>query len=169
VVSVALDAGQQTEVKKGDKVSVTLPNGATTPGVISSVGTVATSSAAGSGGSGDTGGGQGGSADSGSSSGSGPATITVLVSLTDPKAADGLDQAPVTVEITTGSASNALVVPVTALLAQRGGTYDVEQVTAAGRHRLVLVTPGIFDDASGLVQVTDTSLAVGDHVVVPAP
>jgi hypothetical protein len=113
-------------------------------------------------------GGQGGSGDSGSSSGSGSATITVLVSLTHPKAAGRLDQAPVTVGITTGSASNALVVPVTALLAQPGGRYDVEQVTAAGRHRLVPVTPGMFDDASGLVQVTGTSLAVGDHVVVPA-
>ena len=171
VVTIALDAGQQTEVKKGDKVSVTLPDGTTTPGVISSVGTVATSSSAssgGSGGGGDTGG-QGDSGDSGSSSGSSPATITVLVSLTDPKAADGLDQAPVTVGITTGSASNALVVPVTALLAQPGGRYDVEQVTASGRHRLIPVTPGMFDDASGLVQVTGTSLAVGDHVVVPAP
>jgi hypothetical protein len=171
VVTVALDAGQQTEVKKGDKVSVTLPDGATTPGVVSSVGTVATSSATGSGGSGGPGGGgsgQGGSGDPGSSGGSGSATITVLVSLTDPKAAGGLDQAPVTVEITTGSASNALVVPVTALLAQPGGRYEVEQVTPSGRHRLVPVTPGIFDDASGLVQVTGTSLTAGDHVVVPA-
>ena len=92
----------------------------------------------------------------------------MLASLTDPKAADGLDQAPVTVEITTGSVSNALVVPVTALLAQPGGRYEVEQVTAGGHHHLVPVTPGIFDDASGLVQVTGTSLAVGDHVVVPA-
>ena len=171
VVTIALDAGQQTEVKKGDKVSVTLPDGTTTPGVISSVGTVATSSSAGSSGSGAAGGtdSQGGSGDSGSSSGSGSAIITVLVSLTDPKAAGGLDQAPVTVEITTGSASNALVVPVTALLAQPGGRYQVEQVTAGGHHHLVPVTPGIFDDASGLVQVTGTSLAVGDHVVVPAP
>jgi len=170
VVTVALGAGQQTEVKKGDKVSVTLPDGTTTPGVISSVGTVATSSSASSAGSGGAGGagGQAGSSDSGSSSGSGSATITVLVSLTDPKAAGRLDQAPVTVEITTGSASNALVVPVTALLAQPGGKYEVEQVTPGGRHRLVPVTPGMFDDASGLVQVTGTSLAVGDHVVMPA-
>ena len=172
VVSIALDTGQQTEVRKGDKVSVTLPDGTTTPGVVSSVGTVATSSSAGSGGSGGSGsldGGQGGSSDSGSSGGSGSATITVLVSLTDPKAAGGLDQAPVTVEITTGSVGNALVVPVSALLAQPGGRYDVEQVTAGGHHHLVAVTPGMFDDTSGLVQVTGTSLAVGDHVVVPAP
>jgi Putative peptidoglycan binding domain len=172
VVGIALDAGQQTEVRKGDKVSVTLPDGTTTPAVVSSVGTVAISSSAssgGSGGSGSAGGGQGGSGDSGSSSGSGSATITVLVSLTDPKAAGGLDQAPVTVEITTGSVSNALVVPVSALLAQPGGKYEVEEVTPGGRHHLVPVTPGMFDDASGLVQVTGTSLAVGDHVVVPAP
>ncbi len=172
VVSIALDAGQQTEVRKGDKVSVTLPDGTTTPGAVSSVGTVATSSSASSGGSGGSGsadGGQGGSGDSGSSGGSGSATITVLVSLTDPKAAGGLDQAPVTVEIATGSVSNALVVPVSALLAQPGGRYDVEQVTAGGHHHLVAVTPGMFDDASGLMQVTGTSLTVGDHVVVPAP
>jgi hypothetical protein len=171
VVSIALDAGQQTEVRQGDKVSITLPDGTTTPGVISSVGTVAISSSAGAGGSGgsDVTGGQGGSGDSGSSGGSGSATIAVLASLTDPKAAGGLDQAPVTVEITTGSASNALVVPVTALLAQPGGGYEVEQVTAGGHHHLVPVTPGIFDDTPGLVQVTGTSLAVGDRVEVPAP
>lgn len=113
VVSIALDAGQQTEVKKGDKVSVTLPSGTTTSGVVSSVGTVATSSASSGGSGGGSGGtgGQGGSGDSGSSGGSGPATVTVLATLTDPKAAGGLDQAPVTVEITTGSISSALAVP----------------------------------------------------------
>jgi hypothetical protein len=156
VVSIPLDAGQQTDVKRGDKVSITLPDGTATPGVISSVGTVATSATASSG-------------DSGGSGASGSATIAVLVSLTDPEAAGGLDQAPVTVDITTGSVRNALVVPVTALLAQPGGAYDVEQVTADGHHRLVTVTPGLFDDSSGLVQVTGTRLAAGDHVLVPAP
>ena len=41
-VQVALDASQQTEVAVGDKVTITLPNNQTTPGVVSSVGTVAT-------------------------------------------------------------------------------------------------------------------------------
>jgi hypothetical protein len=168
VVSIALDAGQQTEVRQGDKVSITLPSGTTTPGVVSSVATVATSSAGPGAGSGSAGG-QGGSGDSGGSSGSGSATITVLVSLTDPEAAGGLDQAPVTVEITTGSVASALVVPVSALLAQPGGRYQVEEVIPAGHRRLVPVTPGLFDDSSGLVQVTGTSLAAGDHVVAPAP
>jgi hypothetical protein len=44
VVTVALDASQQSEVKTGNKVTVSLPDGTTTPGVVSSVGTVATTS-----------------------------------------------------------------------------------------------------------------------------
>jgi hypothetical protein len=142
VVTVALNAAQQTEVKTADQVTVTLPGGATTPGVVSSVGTVASGS--------------------GSS-----ATITMQVSLTDPKAAGGLDQAPVQVAITTGSVTNVLVVPVDALLARANGGYAVE-VTGAGGHHLVPVTPGLFDDAAGLVQVTGAGLAAGQHVVVPA-
>ena len=47
-VSIALDAAQQSEVAVGDKVTITLPNNQTTPGVISSVGTVATAPASGS-------------------------------------------------------------------------------------------------------------------------
>jgi hypothetical protein len=41
-VTVPLNADLQTDVKDGDKVTVTLPDGGTTPGVVSSVGTVAT-------------------------------------------------------------------------------------------------------------------------------
>jgi hypothetical protein len=142
VVTINLDAAQQGEVKAGDKVTITLPDGSTTPGVVSSVGKVAKGS--------------------GSS-----ATITVLVALTNPKAARGLDQAPVTVAITTASVTNVLVVPVTALLSQPSGGYAVE-VTGPGGHHLVAVTPGLFDDAAGLVQVTGSGLAAGQHVVVPA-
>ena len=51
-VQVALDASQQTSVAVGDKVSITLPNNQTIPGVVSSVGTIATCpSSSGSGGS----------------------------------------------------------------------------------------------------------------------
>ncbi|MBO0694248.1 MAG: HlyD family secretion protein, partial [Acidimicrobiaceae bacterium] len=41
-VQVPLDASQQSDVAVGDKVTITLPNNQTTPGVVSSVGTVAT-------------------------------------------------------------------------------------------------------------------------------
>src|SRR5215467_13003971 len=42
VVTIALDAAQQAQVKPGDKVAITLPTGRVTPGVVSSVGKVAT-------------------------------------------------------------------------------------------------------------------------------
>jgi multidrug efflux pump subunit AcrA (membrane-fusion protein) len=71
----------------------------------------------------------------------------------------------VTVTIAVGRVFNVLTVPVDALLAQTGGGYAVE-VTGPGGHHLVMVTPGLFDDAAGLVQVTG-SLTSGQHVVVP--
>jgi multidrug efflux pump subunit AcrA (membrane-fusion protein) len=89
----------------------------------------------------------------------------VFVSLTHPAAAGKLNQAPVTVTITESSVSNVLVVPVEALLAQPHGQYAVE-VTSGHGHHLVTVTPGLFDDAAGLVQVTG-SLTPGQRVVVP--
>ncbi len=142
VVTIPLDAAMQSQVAAGDAVTVTLPDGSSTPGTVSSVGTVA--------------------------SGSGSnATIPVTVTLTDPRAAGTLDQAPVTVNITTATAKNALVVPVGALLAQAPGGYDVEVADPGNTRRYVPVTTGIFDDAYGLVQVTG-ALTPGQRVVVPA-
>src|SRR5215468_1917864 len=141
VVTIALDAAQQSEVQAGDKVMITLPTGRVTPGVVSSVGKVATGGAS--------------------------PKVTVLVALAHPKAAGTLDQAPVTVAITTATVKHALVVPVAALLARPGG-YAVEEVTAGGRHHLVPVRLGLFDDAAGLVQVSGPGLAAGQTIVVPA-
>jgi hypothetical protein len=156
VVTIDLDASLQSEIHNGEPVGITLPDGSTTPGVVSSVSNVATSSSSSPGSSGS---------DQGSS-GSG-ATVTVEVSLDNPKAAGSLNQAPVEVTITTGSVSSALVVPVDALLAQSNGGYDVEVIGVHG-HYLVPVTPGVFDDAAGLVQVTGSGLVAGQKVVVPA-
>jgi len=163
VVTIDLDPSLQSEVKAGDQVAITLPDGSTTPGVVTQVGRVATSSSS-SGSSGSGSNSQSGNSSNSSAGGSG-ATITVLVSLTHPKAAGKLNQAPVTVTITTGSVPDALTVPVDALLAQPGGKYAVE-VTGPGGHHLVTVTPGMFDDAAGLVQVSG-DLTPGQHVVVP--
>ena len=146
VVTIPLDASQQSEVKAGDRVTVTLPDGTTTPGVVSAVGTVAVTSESG---------------------GNATTTIPVEVELTDPRAAGSLDQAPVTVYITTTTAHDALVVPVTALLAQSSGGYAVEVVGPGNTRRYVPVRPGISDDTSGLVQVTG-AMAPGQRVVVPA-
>ena len=161
-VTIDLDPSLQSEVKDGDQVSITLPDGTITPGVVTQVGRVASTPSSGSSSSSN---GQSGSSSNSSASGSGTATITVLVALTHPKAAGKLNQAPVTVTITTGSVSNALTVPVDALLAEPGGKYAVE-VTGPGGHHLVTVTPGMFDDAAGKVQVSG-NLTPGQHVVVP--
>jgi peptidoglycan hydrolase-like protein with peptidoglycan-binding domain len=150
-VTIDLDASEQSYVKVGDRVSITLPSNSTTPGVVSSVSKVATVASS--------------SASSGSG-GSAP-TVTVEVSPTDPAATGTLDHAPVEVAITTATVHNALTVPVDALLARVGGRYAVEVVNPHGVHRLVDVRPGIFDDADGLVQVSGSGLAAGQRVVVP--
>lgn len=94
VVTVDLDSAQQSEVAVGDHVTITLPN-QTTPGVVTSVGKVATSSSS-------------NSSNLGSPSSSGPATITVLVTPTDPAATGTWDQAQVTLNITTASVHDAM-------------------------------------------------------------
>jgi multidrug efflux pump subunit AcrA (membrane-fusion protein) len=150
-VKLALDASEQSSVKVGDTVTITLPDNQTTPGRITYVSSVATSPA-----SSGKGGGEEESAP----------TVEVDATPTDPAATGHLDQAPVNVEITTESAQNVLAVPVDALLALAGGGYAVE--LADGRlHRLVAVTVGLFDDAEGLVQVSGQGLYAGQRVVVP--
>jgi hypothetical protein len=150
VVTIALDTSQESEVSAGDPVRITLPDGTATPGVVSSVGAVATATPA----------------SQASQQGQSPArTIPVQVTLTDPGTAGSLDQAPVTVYITTATARGVLAVPVTALLAHAQGGYVVEVAGPGNTRRWVPVTPGIFDDSSGLVQVTG-ALRPGQRVVV---
>jgi peptidoglycan hydrolase-like protein with peptidoglycan-binding domain len=153
-VSIALSAAQQSSVKVGDRVSIALPNNVTTPGVVSSVGTVAKAPASKEGGG-------------GGENEEGGATIEVDVTPSDPSATAHLDEAPVTVSITTASVRDALVAPIDALLALAGGGYALE-VSEGGVHRLEAVTLGLFDDAEGLVQVGGASVLAGQRVVVPA-
>jgi peptidoglycan hydrolase-like protein with peptidoglycan-binding domain len=140
-------------VHRGDPVTVTLPDGATTArGVTTSVGRVATAAQSGDGG------GQGAPSAI-------PPTVTLLVRLRDARAASAVDAAPVTVNITSARARHVLVVPVSALVALAGGGYAVEVVDARGR-RLVPVRTGLFSDTR--VQVDGAGLAPGTRVVVPA-
>ena len=143
-VQIQLDASQQSEVAVGDKVSIVLPNNSTTPGVVSYVGTVATTP----------------------SGGSSP-SIEVNVTPLDPAATGNLDDLPVNVWITEQSIPNALVVPVQALVALSGGGYAVEVAPAHGLHYLEAVQVGLFDDASGNVQVSGTGVHVGQRIVIP--
>jgi hypothetical protein len=143
LVDVSLPAGQQTTVAKGDSVTITLPNGKTTPGTVSSVGKVATKS------------------DNGT-------TIDVLITPTRPADTGSLDQAPVQITITANTVKNVLSVPINALLSLAGGGYAVEVADAAGAHTLVAVKIGVFDDSAGRVEVSGDGLSAGQNVVVPA-
>jgi hypothetical protein len=144
-VTIALDATEQSEVKAGDKVMITLPDGQDTTGTVSSVGTVVTPAAPG-----------------------GTSTVTVLVTPASSPSLGDLTQAPVEVSITTASVPDALAVPVDALLPTASGGYEVEEVSATGRHYLVPVTLGVSDQTNGQIQVSGPGLAAGQHVVVPS-
>jgi hypothetical protein len=145
VVTVAVNANQQSQIKVGDQVTITLPDHKTTPGVVQSVGSVATAASA-----------------------NVAPTVPVVIVPSDPTATRSLDQAPVQVSIVTATAPHAFAVPVNALLALAGGGYAVETVGARGLHRLVPVELGLFDDSAGVVQVTGDGIRAGQRVVVPA-
>jgi peptidoglycan hydrolase-like protein with peptidoglycan-binding domain len=147
VVTVDLDVGLQGAVKVGDAVTITLPNNATTPGVVTSIGKVAVAPT--------------------SSSASSTPTITVEVTPTKLAAVGNYDQAPVNVSITNATVTNVLAVPIDSLLALANGGDAIEEIAAHGSHHLVAVTLGLFDDAAGLVQVNGSGLAPGQTVVVP--
>ena len=139
-VEVDVAATQQTSVKPGNRVRITLPDNRSTTGVVTSVARVATANS----------------------------KIPVFIAPRHPSLFGTLDKAPVGVQITTASVKHALVVPVNALLALAGGGYAVEAVGADGIHHLVRVTLGLFDDADGLVQVSGSGILAGQRIVVPS-
>jgi peptidoglycan hydrolase-like protein with peptidoglycan-binding domain len=145
-VRVDLDASQQGEVHKGDRVRITLPGNTPVTGRVAGFGRVAR-------------------AEQGSQAAA--ATIPTFIDLDDTARADGLDQAPVEVDITTKGVDNALSVPVTALVGKSGGGFAVEVLRAGGRRELVAVQLGLFDTGGGRVQV-EGALRAGDPVVVPS-
>ena len=151
-VSVDLAPGGPA-VRPGDAVLVTMPDGTTTvPGTVSMVGGVTTTQ-----GSGDT---QNGGPQNG---GTQSAVIPVEVRVAGYSGV--LDQAPVQVTITEKEDKNVLAVPVTALLAQPGGGYAVRTASAPPR-RLIPVTVGLYDDETGLIEVSGAGLAGGLQVQV---
>lgn len=145
-VSVDLDAEQQTLARRGASVQVTLPDGRSVGGRITRVGTVAHAS----------------SEDKGDDAPS--ATIPMTIALTGRRGTGRLDGAPVTVGFASQVSRDTLAVPVTALLAVRGGGYAV-QVADAGRLRTVPVQVGQFAD--GYVAISGRGVREGDRVAVP--
>jgi len=148
-VRVSLAASDQGQVRRGDRALITLPGNATATGKVEGFGRVAQAPA-----------GPGGNA--------ADATIPTFVGLDDPGRARGLGEAPVGVVITTAGVTDALSVPVTALVGRAGGGFGVEVVRAGGRRDPIAVRVGLFDTAGGRVQV-EGALRAGDRVVVPSP
>jgi len=128
---------------------IELPDGSTTVGTVASIGAPSSSSSS-----------------QGSNSSSSSSSIPITDSLDKPKVAQGLSGAAVTVDVVTDQRKDALAVPVTALLALQGGGYAVQVDRGGGRTELVRVTPGLFDDAKGLVEIISAGLQPGDRVIV---
>jgi hypothetical protein len=140
VVTLDLPAEDQGLVAEGDAVVIELPDDSETPGTVETVDTVASVSA------------------------EGQAVFEVTIVLDRPEDANGLDEAPVDVDVITDRVDDVIAVPVTALLALAEGGYAVE-VTDGVNTRLVAVDPGFYAD--GLVEVRSDALEVGDEVVLP--
>jgi peptidoglycan hydrolase-like protein with peptidoglycan-binding domain len=148
IAQVSLDPSEQSDVPVGAHALITLPGNSSLNGKVACVGSAATSP-------------------QGSQSDVGNATILVTIELDDPAKAHGLNAAAVRVQITTAGVKDVLSVPVVALVGNADGGYAVDVAGNSGQHDLVAVKLGLFDDASGRVQVTG-NLNAGDAVVVPS-
>jgi hypothetical protein len=146
-VVAQVDTSQAGSVHVGDRVEVALPDTEPVTGRVTTIGQVAATPAA-------------DSPDQPADPDS--ATVPVTVTLRVPRDFT-LDQAPVTVDVTTGTRANVLLAPIAALLARPGGGYQV-RLAGAG---LVRVEPGRFDQSTGQVEIVN-GLTEGQSVEVPA-
>lgn len=159
-VSVNLTPGGAT-VRPGDSVLITLPDGSTTvPGTVAAVAPVTTSQPQSSQG-------QGQAQGQGTPAAMIPVTIRPDLTRGSPLAAN-YNQAQVQVTITEAEDRNVLAVPVTALLALPRGGYAVRTGNGPG-HLLIPVIIGLYDDVTGLVEVSGPRLAAGLTVQVAQP
>ncbi|MEU8823583.1 peptidoglycan-binding protein [Streptomyces sp. NPDC048636] len=137
-VTVPVDASERGSVKRGDPVTVRLPDGTSAAGKVAGVGT---------------------DADEKEGGGPGEPKVTITVSFTDPDKVKRLDSAPVQVEFVSETREGVLAVPVTALLALREGGYGLR--IAGGR--VVAVETGLI--AKGMAEITGDGIAEGTAVV----
>jgi hypothetical protein len=150
-VIAQLDTSEAGNVHIGDRATVDLPDRDPVNGRVTAIGQAATLPA-----------GSGGNTEPAQPGNSDAATIPVTMTI-DLPADLALTHAPVTVEITTGSSREALLVPIAALLARPGGGYQVRLADGTA----VPVEPGGFDEGSGRVEIV-TGLSEGQSVEVPA-
>jgi peptidoglycan hydrolase-like protein with peptidoglycan-binding domain len=141
IVSVRLEADQQSVAHRGQRVGVVLPGGAEVPGVVKGLSAVAAS--AGEGGPGEE---------------TEPG-VEATVAVTGAHHIPALDGASVNVLFTERVRRNVLSVPLTALIAIGGGRFAVFASAPGGAPRQIVVTPGL--GADGYVEVAGKGLRAG--------
>ncbi|MFI7026151.1 efflux RND transporter periplasmic adaptor subunit [Micromonospora sp. NPDC049900] len=141
VITVGAELTDAASIKRGDRVTVGLPDDREVPARVVSVGRDLVTSDAGI--------------------ASGPPLLTVTVAVDKPQTIADLDSGEVQVQFTGRTATDVLVAPVEALVALREGGYAVQ---APGG--LVAVRTGMFAD--GWVEITGEGLTEGTEVVVPS-
>jgi hypothetical protein len=139
VITVPAELSDAAVLERGKRVTVSLPDDRTVKARISSVGRTLAAP-------------EGGVADS-------APTMTVSVTVDDPKAIAGLDSADVQVNVAGRTVEDVLAAPVEALIALTEGGYAVQ-----GPQGLVAVETGMFAD--GWVEISGDGLAPGTDVVV---
>jgi peptidoglycan hydrolase-like protein with peptidoglycan-binding domain len=144
IVDANLKLANQQLAVVGTKVGLSLPGGAKTTGIISSIGTPT---------------------EKPGSNEQKETVIPVVVTLDDPAAAGSFQEASVTVSVPSARRENVLSVPVGALLAISPEQFGVEVVEADGTTRKVPVTTGLF--AGGRVEISGGGVEAGRRVVVP--
>jgi peptidoglycan hydrolase-like protein with peptidoglycan-binding domain len=140
VVSVELEADQQSIAHQGQKVQVVLPGGAEVPGKVRGLAAVEAS------------GGEGNPGEEVE-----PA-LEATISVTGKHRIPALDGATVNVRFTQQVRKHVLSVPLTALIAIGGGRFAVYAREGAARRQIV-VTPGLAAD--GYVEVEGKGLRAG--------
>ncbi|MFC4563789.1 efflux RND transporter periplasmic adaptor subunit [Nocardiopsis mangrovi] len=149
VVRVDLEVTDRDLVDEGDEVTVSLPEGGTATGEVSSIGSVAEAGEE----SEDPGGQEG------------DPTVEVVVTFTGEEPEDLLDQAPVDVQVESDAKEDVLAVPVGALIALPGSGHGVTAVNDKGAMRDIPVETGWFAD--GMVEISGDGIDEGLKVVVP--
>ncbi|MFE0426174.1 efflux RND transporter periplasmic adaptor subunit [Streptomyces sp. NPDC058953] len=145
-VTVELESSDLRLVKKGETVTVVLPDGTRVPGRVESVSTVIQPA--------------GGQEEASTK-------VVVVVALSGAKAqqaAGRLGSASVDVEFVSGTRKDVLTVPVAALLAFSGGGFGVEVVSGTTSTYLP-VTTGLF--AEGRVEISGQGVTAGAIVGMP--
>lgn len=137
-VTAFIDTARQDLAPAGATVTVLLPGGAETSGTVLTAGSPVEKDGA----TGKT------------------MKVPLTITLTDPEAGAAFDNVSVSLLLTETRATDVLLIPVGALLAQPGGGFAVERATG----KLVTVKLGTF--ASGRVAVVGGTLAEGDTIVV---